>query len=196
MMTPGLPPLTPVQQQALNRELGPGERVLWSAQPRGKRMLTAFGLWLFAIPWTVFALFWEAMAFLPWFAGKEAPDTVTWGFGVLFPLFGLPFILVGLWMLWQPVSTVLAARRTVYALTSSRLIKLEHGRTRRIESVPADRIGPIERTEGHDGWGRLSVQTHSLIDSDGDRVTKSFDIVGVPAVAELERRLLALQQQR
>lgn len=190
------PSLTPYQRQALDRELSPGERVLWSAQPRGRRMLIAFALWLFAIPWTAFALFWEAMALSPWFAAKDADNAMVWGFGIVFPLFGLPFILVGLWMLWQPVAAIRAARRTIYALTTSRLIRLQHGRTRRIESVPADRIGPIECTKGSDGWGRLSVQTHSLIDSDGDRITKSFDIVGVPNVAELERKLLALQSPR
>jgi hypothetical protein len=53
----------------LRRELMPGERLLWSGRSQPGKLKAAFAIWFFAIPWTAFALFWEAMAFMPWFAG-------------------------------------------------------------------------------------------------------------------------------
>lgn len=178
----------PALAQALRRELLTGERVLWSASPRGGWLLGGFAAWLFAIPWTVFALGWEAAAFAPWFANKT-PDAIRWGFGIVFPLFGLPFIAIGFWMLSRPIQAIRQARRTLFALTDRRVIRLVEGRRREVQSVLLDQIGPIDRRERADGHGDLAIQTHSRVDSDGDRITEKFLICGVPEVARLERLL-------
>lgn len=185
--------LPPALDTALRRELTAGERLLWSGQPRAARMKAAFGIWLFAIPWTVFALFWESMTLMPWFASTKTPEPIQWTFGIVMPIFGLPFILVGFWMLWQPVRAMRRAKSTVYGLTSRRLIRLVDGPSRETASVLLDQIGPIDRSEGRDGWGHLRIQTHSRIDSDGDRQTERFEIIGVPDVARLERLILENQ---
>ena len=187
-----LPPLSPDVRRALDTAVN-GEPVLWAAQPQGKRQRLAFVIWGFAIPWTAFALFWEAMAFMPWFASTRTPPALTWSFGIVFPLFGLPFIAIGLWMLWLPIRTVRRARDTVYALTDKRLVSLVLGTTTEVKSVLVDRIGPMTRQQGPDGWGSLSISTHSRIDSDRDRITEKFDMIGIPDVAGLERRIIDLQ---
>ena len=51
-------------------------------------------------------------------------------------------------------------------------------------------IGPIKVKVGSDGYGTLSIQTGTSIDSDGDRVTERFEIAGVPDVSRLEGLLL------
>ncbi len=94
MTTAITPPLPLSIRQALDTAVG-GERILWAAQPGRDRQLTGFGICLFAVPWTVFALCWESMAIMPWFASKGMLEAMMWSFGVVFPLFGLPFILVG-----------------------------------------------------------------------------------------------------
>ena len=64
-MTDGLPPgifpqaLPPQFDAALRAQLLPGERVQWSAQPRPGKQWLVFLIWLFAVPWTAFALFWN-----------------------------------------------------------------------------------------------------------------------------------------
>ena len=93
-------------------------------------------------------------------------------------------------MLWQPVKAVRMARQTVYALTEKRLLRLTGGKARKVDSVLLDQIGPISSRIGKDGYGQLSVQTHSNVDSDGDRITEKFEMLGVPDVARLERLLL------
>lgn len=181
--------LPPALDSALRHELITGERLLWSAQPRGNKLKRGLGIWLFAIPWTVFALFWETMAFLPWVTAKT-PDWVSWSFGVVFPLFGLPFVAVGLWMLWQPVRAMRRAGDTAYGLTDRRLLRVIEARDRKVESVLLHQIGPIDRREDRAGFGDLRIQTRSSVDSEGDRTTERFEVLGVPDVARLERLLL------
>ena len=182
----------PALAALLRRELMAGEHVLWSEQPASTRMLAGFAMWGFAVPWTAFALFWEGMALMPWFA-PHTPSWMQWSFGIAMPLFGLPFIAVGLWMLWQPVRAMRKARDTLYVLTDRRPIRLVAGDPCEQVSVFVDRIGPIEKSERRDGWGSIRVQTHSRIDSDGDRVTERFEIAAVPDVARLHRLILECQ---
>lgn len=193
MMTPGTPPIPPALRQALDREMTAGERILWSAQPRANRLWGGFGVWLFAVPWTVFALFWEGMALLPWAASSKTPDAITWTFGIFMPLFGLPFIAIGIGMMLTPVRAMRRARNTIYALTSKRLVRLIAGRKSSFHSVFTDRIGPIERREGPDGWGNLRIETHSHVDSEGSRTTDRFEMLGIPDVARLEKLIVDAQ---
>lgn len=185
--------LSPQLVQSLHRELVTGERVLWSAVPRASLLTAGLGIWLFAIPWTAFAIFWVSMALSPWFAARGPDSPMEWGFGIVFPLFGLPFVAIGLWMLWKPVAAMRNAARTVYALTDRRIIALVDGNKREVQSVMVDRIGPMQRRERKDGTGDLSIQTHSRVDSDGDRVTERFIVAGVPDVARLERLIVEAQ---
>ncbi len=84
-------------QEKVARELETGEKVEWIDMPV-PRFFTPFSTsaFLFAIPWTAFAIFWVCGA-----SGFKIPD-FSQGFD-LFPLFGVPFILVGLGMLSSPL---------------------------------------------------------------------------------------------
>jgi hypothetical protein len=177
----------------LRRELLPGERLLWSAQPSLHKLRTVFAIWLFAIPWTAFALFWETIAFLPWFASSHTPDAMKWSFGIVFPLFGLPFIVVGFGMLWMPFATRRKAAQTIYGLTDRRVLRISAGRKRESASVLFAQMGPIDVSADADGFGTLRIQTGTGRDSDGDRVTERFEITGVPDVTRLEGLLLEQQ---
>ena len=174
----------------LRRELMPGERLLWSARPLPRKLRAGFLIWLFGIPWTAFALFWEAMAFMPWYASTETPAAMKWSFGIVFPLFGLPFIAVGFGMLWMPFAAQRKAARTIYGLTDRRLLRVSTGAKRDSASVMRGQMGPIEVSADADGYGTLRVQTGTSRDSDADRVTERFEVLGVPDVARLEGLLL------
>jgi len=142
------------------------------------------------VPWTAFALFWEAMAFLPWMASTHTPPGIQWSFGIIFPLFGLPFIGVGLSMLWMPFKARRKAAQTIYGLTDRRLLRVTAGARRESASVLISQMGPIDVTADADGYGTLRVQTGTSRDSDGDKVTERFEVFGVPEVNRLEGLLL------
>ncbi|NVE93438.1 hypothetical protein [Altererythrobacter lutimaris] len=163
---------------ALDRELKSGERVLWEQRQIARVSYMSFGIYLFAIPWTAFSLFWTAMAA----AGAASMDD---GFGILswaFPLFGVPFIVVGLGMLGSPFLPLWNKGKVLYAITNERLIKLKLGRTINAESVPARRIGAVKRTERRDGSGTLGIVTGMSRDNDGDLSTDHFVIENVADV--------------
>jgi hypothetical protein len=173
--------------QELKRELATGERVLWQARPDPGRMKIVFIMWLFAIPWTAFSLAWTGIALGAYLSVFDTDQAHIGWWGWFFPLFGLPFIAVGFWMLSRPVVALLDARHSIHALTSERLLTLTSRKQRSVKSVSLAKLGPVTRKESADGWGSLSVETGSSTDSDGDRVTDRFEISAVPDVGRLER---------
>jgi hypothetical protein len=138
-------------REAIVREMGPDEQMRWFGQPRPTTfLLGSLGLVLFGIPWTAFALFWTAGA-----AGFEVPDLENPGWELLFPLWGLPFIAVGLGMLSSPVWAIRRALRTAYLVTNKRAIIMEGGRSRTVRSIGPESFGNILRREHSTGRGDI-----------------------------------------
>lgn len=184
------PPAADPLDLALSRELRSGERVLWQGRPLPRVSPATFGIYLFAVPWTAFSLFWTVMA-----AGGMAASWESTGWlGLAFPLFGLPFIAVGMGMLSVPFLPLFLARRTLFAVTSERLLRIVLAERLRTRSVPTSRIGEIVRSERPDGSGTLTIVTGSHRDSDGDRVTEKFTIGEVRDVMTVEQRVRELQR--
>jgi len=129
---------------------------------------------VFAVPWTAFSLAWTGLAA----AAVGASDQTGLGlFAWVFPLFGLPFIAVGVWLLLRPFLPLRERGRVLYVVTDRRILKLGFGRELSIKAAPADCIGLVQRTEGRDGTtGTLSLAVRIGRDSNGDRQTESFDI--------------------
>ncbi|NJS14969.1 MAG: hypothetical protein HC788_10590 [Sphingopyxis sp.] len=85
---------------ALERELGPDEDVLWHGWHLGQIDPRDFMIYVFAVPWTAFSIAWTGIAAMAIAgSGEDGPGLIGWAF----PLFGLPFIAVGLWMLSRPL---------------------------------------------------------------------------------------------
>jgi len=138
-------------REDLLREMGPDEQMRWFGQPRpGSFMLGSLGLVLFGIPWTAFAFFWSAGA-----AGFQIPDLENPDWTMLFPLWGLPFIVVGLGMLSSPLWAYRRAIRTAYAITNKRAIILEGGRSRIIRSIAPESFAHLVRRERSGGRGDI-----------------------------------------
>ncbi|MXO89047.1 hypothetical protein [Alteraurantiacibacter aestuarii] len=172
-------------QMALQRELRRSERVLWQAKPLARVATKAFLIYFFAIPWTAFALFWTVMAMGATSGGWGDAGWLSFAF----PLFGLPFILVGLGMLSAPFIPLFAARKTLFAITDERVIRLYLGRRLMTSSLEAGQIGEIERTEGPDGSGTLKITAGSYRDSDGDRMAREFGLGEVENVFKAQETI-------
>jgi len=136
-------------REMANRELYSDEEIKWLGMPK-PRFFTTYskGAFLFAIPWTAFALFWVAGA-----AGFEIPDFQD-GFD-LFPLFGLPFVLLGIWMLMTPLFTYRNARRTLYMITDRRAVIFEGGSNTTIRTYEPDKLQDMIRKERNNSIGDL-----------------------------------------
>jgi hypothetical protein len=188
-------------RDAVHAELAAGETVLWAGQPDPARsMRSSLGIVFFGVPWTAFSVFWTVMAFA---MTRQANGTPA-AFGILFPLFGVPFILVGFGMLLSPRGASSRARATAYAVTDRRVLVVvatENGRHKSVEAfVPVVGAG-LKRTETGNGRGDLvlprpyggSVELRSgslsvqSVSSLGANSGTAVTLVGIPDVRAVER---------
>ncbi|MCA3693170.1 hypothetical protein [Aquidulcibacter sp.] len=163
------------------------EDILWAGQPNHWHAFWAITpLWLFAIPWTLFALFWELAAIAPLLSQEPLKDTNIKSMAVIFPLFGLPFVLIGLGMLAAPLWGLNRAKRTLYVLTDKRLVTIQSGKSVQVESRLIGKSISIRRSEKPDGTGTVHLGFGGRRDSDGDFVQDTVTLSGIPNVRELE----------
>lgn len=169
-------------------ELRTGECVTWIGQPIPSRFARrSIGIVLFGIPWTAFALFWMAGA-----SGFKMPD-FSHGFGI-FPLFGLPFILMGFGMLSSPYWMRRKARRTAYVITDQRAIILAGGAfgSITIRSFEPDRLKDIRRVQKPDGTGDLIFERTWASDGDGGKQSTDHGFLAISDVRNIEGMITRL----
>jgi hypothetical protein len=97
------------------------ERILWTGQPDAGRIFAQSDIVMipFSLVWGGFAIFWEASALgFGLLAGGQAPPAISF-----FGLWGIPFVLIGLYMMvGRFFYKVWARRRTYYAVTNQRVL--------------------------------------------------------------------------
>jgi len=127
-------------------ELAPGERIVWSGQPKQGFLLRPVDIFLipFSLLWFGFALFWEF-------------EVVVGGGGLFFALWGLPFILVGLYISFGRFLVDIARRgRTYYALTNDRAIIVSGLFNRNVRSINFRTLVEVNISERSDGRGTIT----------------------------------------
>jgi hypothetical protein len=130
-------------QSEIQRELGAGEKLLWSGQPRQGLRLNITDVFIipFSLLWCGFAIFWEATAI-----NGHAP--------LLFKLWGVPFVAIGLYMVFGRFFVDARTRaRTYYGVTNQRLVIVTGGFSRRVRALPWQSLSPATLTERGDGGG-------------------------------------------
>jgi hypothetical protein len=133
-------------------ELDSDERLLWSGMPRQGIVLRGSDVFLvpFSLLWGGFALFWEAMAI---YIVATAPDPAVWAF----PLFGLPFVAVGLYLLLGRFLVDARARaKTYYGVTSKRIMVVAGMFSRRVSSLDLRTLTDVSLTERSNRTGTIT----------------------------------------
>ncbi len=151
-------------------------------------MIRGVPMMLFGIPFTAFSVFWMVMA-----SGGvgRAPGGV-FGF---FPLFGIPFLLVGLAMLLSPLWMLRKARRTVYVVTDQRAIIFDGGGITRIRSFGPDQLGDLQRNQRSDGSGDLIFEQKISYSRNNHRPhTTDIGFLAIPEVKRVEDLVRELQR--
>lgn len=175
-----------------------GEPIHWSGRPSARSAFwRSVGIWLFAVPWTLFALFWESLS-LGAFFGFVGPQGQQWSwFGAFFVLFGLPFVAVGLGMMAAPLWLARRAQRSLWVITARRIACLTLGhRGITVRSISPRELFAVERTEKADGSGTLKLIFGEGRDSDGDKVERSETLQGIPDVRRVEDIIRRLVEER
>jgi hypothetical protein len=162
-------PLSPDLEDRLQSELQPGERLVWAGQPRLD--LATRQAW-FLVPCGIvfggFALFWIVGA--AGMGGFAAWNFAPAGLLGCFPLFGVPFFLIGLWLIASPYWLRRRAQQMLYALTDQRAIVFEPGwrGAVTVRNYSAAGLGRMSRTERPDGSGDLVFEEFTTSGTAGD----------------------------
>lgn len=177
-------------EDMVNRELESGERIRWIEQPIPKYFTSnSTTTFLFGIPWTAFAIFWISGA-----SGFKMPDFSSGGFS-FFPLFGVPFVLIGFGMLSSPFWFYLKAFKTVYAITDRRAITFEVGWTTTIRSYTPDRLQNVYRKEKRDKTGDVILEQRVRSGSEGGQQTQDLGFINIREPKTVEGMLKKLAEQ-
>src|ERR1700755_2988864 len=115
----------------------PGERILWAGAPPSGLLLTGRDGYQipFSLVWCGFIVFWMWGATAP--VRLHPSNNPMW----FFPLFGLPFVLVGLYMIaGRFVIDAWIRGRTSYAVTNQRVLVLRTAPTFKFTTYAIDRL--------------------------------------------------------
>jgi hypothetical protein len=182
-------------QLCAQSELQGGESLLWSgpASP-GRSAMSALPAALFGIPFAGFAFFWMSTAYRATHTVANHHNAVASGFNV-FPLFGLPFLLVGLGMTLAPLGVYLKGRSGVYAVTNRRVMLITGTTSRSVKSIIPSDIAEVDHRERPDGSGDVLIRTNSVMRTNNGTTQITVGLYGVPNVKEVAGMVMKLHAQ-
>ena len=127
----------------LQSDLQPGEVLEWSGKPSPRRLFTVSDFYVipFSLLWGGSAIFWEI-------------SVVASGAPLFFELCGVPFVLIGLYLIFgRFLYTAWERRHTWYGVTSQRIIILTTTFGHRVESFYFGNMLEIETRISGNGYG-------------------------------------------
>ena len=130
--------------------LASDENVLWAGQPKQGLMVSGKDIFFipFSLLWGGFAIFWNAMVWI--LPGAE--QSGLW----FFRLWGLPFLVVGLYMIVGRFFHDAMIRKTqFYAVTNQRVLMLRGRKQPKLTSLEIRRLPKLELSERSDGTGSI-----------------------------------------
>jgi hypothetical protein len=174
--------IDPLAAQKVQSELMPRESIYWAGMPNPGVIFHSddWSAIPFTLIWTGFFVFWEGNALGVW--GQNARTDV------FMALWGIPFLVVGNYMVWgRFLVDAWLKRRTYYAVTSQRVLVLQEGWRRKTSTTFLEAIPTIER-EGT-GTGTLWFgPKYPIVATRGRkrRDMSRFSIGDVPVFADIE----------
>ena len=138
----------------LTRELNSNEKLMWNEMPKQGVMLKASDTFMipFSILWGGFAIFWEL-------------GVLASGAPIFMALWGIPFVLVGLYMIFgRFIYDAKVRANTVYGLTENRAIIISGIFRKKTTSVNLRNLPEIKVSEKSDGSGTITLGSSGPMD--------------------------------
>lgn len=127
--------------------LDKNEKLLWTGQPRKGIVFSAADVFMipFSLLWCGFAIFWFTTA-------------ITSGAPIFFSLFGVPFVVIGLMMVFgRFIIDAKLRESTIYGLTDERIIIKSGLFKKTIKSIHIKTLADFEYDEKNDGSGTITI---------------------------------------
>jgi hypothetical protein len=143
----------------LQPSLSPNETLLWCGQPRQGIFLRASDAFLipFSLLWGGFAIVWEVMAITMLFSSASSASSAPLGFRLIFPLFGISFVLVGLYFMFGRFwFDRILRERTYYGVTNERILIKSGVFSATLKSLNLRSLADISLSEKADGSGSIT----------------------------------------
>ena len=167
----------------IQSELASVENLLWAGRPNPNVIFHSDDWYTipFSLLWGGFAIFWESGVLGFWGHNtKPAP--------FFFALWGIPFVLIGQYMIWgRFVYEGWVKRRTYYGITNRRVVVVQEGSKRKTCSMYLDAIPSVERDGG--SVGTLWFGAKYLVSTgrgQRNRNLSRFRVGNVPVFADID----------
>ncbi len=134
------------------------EDILWCDKPVKKFVFTANDIFttLFGVVWLAFSLFWVISAF---YATGRSDATML----KIFPFFGMPFVLVGLYLLFfRHIFSAIKRKNMIYALTNKRALVVHTGKRQYVQEYRYEDISNIQIKCSDDDVGSIFFLTGAI----------------------------------
>jgi hypothetical protein len=176
--------------QVVENELRQDEQIIWTGQPIPSHMARRrLGVCGFGLLFGGFAVFWFVGALWTTHQSTQSPGWMTY----IFPLFGLPFIAVGLAMIASPLYAARTARKIIYVITNQRALIIACSKWHKVKSFRPEQLQSIERTTRSDGSGDLvfgnDAQSSAPGYQQGNYGAVAVGFIGVRDVRQVEALL-------
>lgn len=176
----------------LQEYLDANEKVLWTGQPKTGILFRATDVFLipFSLLWSGFSFFWFTTA-------------ITSGAPLFFAMFGLPFVFIGLILVFGRFFLDAKVRaRTVYGLTDNRILIKSGLFKNTLKSVSINTLTEIEIDEKADGTGTIylgpknpmSIWGSGMSWWPGVEVTPTIDLI--ENVRQVHNKILEIQKKK
>lgn len=149
-------PMLEIPDSQIKPELSRDESLLWSGRPQQGIVFRSSDVFMipFSLLWGGFAIFWEVTALSMTIFSDKRPSSPG---VIIFPLFGIPFVLVGLHLIFGRF--IVDAKRqagTYYGLTNRRIIIISGVISRKVKSINLRTISDLSLTEKAGGKGTIT----------------------------------------
>ena len=141
----------------LREHLNIGERLLWTGIPKQGITFNSSDKFLipFSLVWGGFAIFWET-------------TSIVMGAPFFFSLFGVPFVLIGLYLIIGRFFVDARRRKnTLYGLTNTRILIKSGAKTKTIKSLNIKALSDITLNENADGSGTIYLSAEGTFQAIG-----------------------------
>jgi len=140
----------------LDRYLDAGERLIWSGQPKQGVRLQASDVMMipFSLMWGGFAFFWEAgvLGLIPLGARNGQTNHAP----IFMAIWGIPFCLIGLYMIiGRFFFDAFARRKTWYGITDKRVLVLKSAFASQLNSIDCANLTNLNLVERKDNSGDI-----------------------------------------